>query len=95
MRCFSILSAAILLTTMLVTQAEAQAVHDWENPAVLAVNKLPYHATLQLPSREKECPEIFSLDGQWAFHWSRNPEERIVDFYRENYDVSQWESTPR
>ena len=90
MRCFSILSAAILLTTMLVTQAEAQAVHDWENPAVLAVNKLPYHATLQLPSREKECPEIFSLDGQWAFHWSRNPEERIVDFYREDYDVSQW-----
>ena len=63
---------------------------DWENPAVLGINKLPYHATLQMPSKEKECPEIFSLDGQWFFHWSRNPEERPKDFYREDYDVSQW-----
>ena len=71
--------------------ATAQAqVHDWENPAVLGINKLPYHATLQLPSKEKECKEIVSLDGQWKFRWSRNPEERIVDFYREDYDVTQW-----
>jgi len=68
----------------------AQEIHDWENPAVLGINKLPYHATLQLPSKEKECKEIVSLDGQWKFRWSRNPEERIVDFYREDYDVGQW-----
>ena len=24
--------------------------HDWENSAVLGINKLPYHATLQLPT---------------------------------------------
>ena len=48
--------------------AHAQ-VEDWENPAVLGINKLPYHATLQLPSKEKDCPEIVSLDGQWLFHW--------------------------
>jgi beta-galactosidase len=57
---------------------------------VLGINKLPYHATLQLPSKWKECPEIFSLDGEWLFHWSRNPEERPVGFEREDYDVSQW-----
>ena len=74
---------------MLAITAQAQ-VHDWENPAVLGINKLPYHATLQLPSKEKECKEIVSLDGQWLFHWSRNPEERPIDFYREDYDVSQW-----
>ena len=75
---------------LLTISAQAQ-VHDWENPAVLGINKLPYHATLQLPSREKECKEIISLDGQWFFHWSRNPEERPVDFYKEDYDVSQWD----
>jgi len=64
--------------------------NDWENPAVLGINKLPYHATLQLPSKEKECKEIVSLDGEWQFRWSRNPEERIVEFYREDYDVSNW-----
>ena len=45
---------------------------DWENPQVIAINKLPYHASLQLPSREAECKEIISLDGQWRFHWARN-----------------------
>ena len=78
-----------ILASVLAIQAQAQ-VHDWENPAVLGINKLPYHATLQLPSKEKECKEIVSLDGQWLFHWSRNPEERPVDFYKEDYDVSLW-----
>ena len=65
--------------------------HDWENPAMLGINKLPYHATLQLPSKWKDCPEIVSLDGQWKFHWSKDPESRPADFYREDYDVSQWD----
>ncbi len=87
----------ILLTLLLVIGVRSQEsgvraqVHDWENPAVLSIHKLPYHATLQLPSREKECKEIVSLDGQWLFHWSRKPEERPADFYREDYDVSQWD----
>ena len=80
----------IIFALLLAITAQAQEVRDWENPAVLGINKLPYHATLQLPSKEKECKEIISLDGQWLFHWSRNPEERPIDFYREDYDVSQW-----
>ena len=67
------------------------AQNDWENPAVLGINKLPYHATLQLPSKQKECKEIVSLDGQWYFHWSKDPESRPVGFEQKNYDVSQWD----
>ena len=63
---------------------------DWENPAVLGINKQPYHATLQLPSKWKECKEIVSLDGQWKFQWSKDPESRPVGFEREDYDVSGW-----
>ena len=81
----------IILTSLLALQTQAQTPHDWENPAVLGINKLPYHATLQLPSKWKECKEIVSLDGQWQFHWSRNPEERPADFNREDYDVSKWD----
>ena len=80
---------AVVVLMMLSMQAQAQ-VNDWENPAVLGINKLPYHATLQLPSKWNECKEIVSLDGQWLFHWSRNPEERPADFYKEDYDVSGW-----
>ena len=79
----------LLLASVLSLQVQAQQ-HDWENQAVLGINKLPYHATLQLPSKQKECKEIVSLDGEWLFHWSRNPEERPVDFYREDFDTSDW-----
>ena len=81
--------AALGMAAMM-TLAVCAQVNDWENPAVLGINKLPYHATLQLPSKQKECQEIVSLDGEWLFHWSRNPDERLVDFYKEAYDVSQW-----
>ena len=67
------------------------AQNDWENPAVLGINKLPYHTTLQLPSKQKECKEIMSLDGQWYFHWSKDPESRPVGFEQKDYDVSQWD----
>ena len=79
-----------LLISVLSIAAQAQP-HDWENPHVLGINKLPYHATLQLPSKWKDCKEIVSLDGQWMFHWSKDPESRPADFYREDFDVSQWD----
>jgi len=80
----------ILLISSLSITAQAQP-SDWENPAVLGINKLPYHATLQLPSKQKACKEIVSLDGQWLFHWAKDPESRPADFYREDYDVSGWD----
>ena len=33
----------IILTSLLALQTQAQTPHDWENPAVLGINKLPYH----------------------------------------------------
>ena len=82
---------AISIVMVFCAMMMAQTTHDWENPAVLGINKLPYHATLQLPSKQKECQEIQSLDGQWFFHWSKDPESRPADFYREDYDVNQWD----
>ena len=88
-------SVTIALFSWMCTTAQTQTQtlfgNDWENPAVLGINKLPYHATLQMPSKWKECREIVSLDGQWQFHWSRNPEERPALFFLEDYDVSGWD----
>ena len=64
----------VFFALMLALSAQAQeSAPDWENPHVLGINKLPYHATLQLPSKESACKEIVSLDGQWLFRWSPNP----------------------
>ena len=85
-----------LLSALLPFAAPAQPaatdmVKDWENPAVLGINKLPYHATLQLPSRWKDCREIVSLDGRWKFRWSKDPASRPIGFEAEDYDVSRWD----
>lgn len=81
----------LLIPCLAMGQERQDEAFDWENPAVIGINKLPYHCTLQLPSREKECKEIVSLDGQWYFHWSPNPNERPVGFEATSYDVSQWD----
>ena len=81
----------VILIPLLSLTLQAQEIHDWENPAVLGINKLPYHATLQLPSKQKECREIFSLDGQWFFCWSKDPESRPVGFEALDYNVSKWD----
>ena len=83
-------AALLMLLSALTPEVKAQ-MPDWENPSVLGINKLPYHATLQLPSKQKTHKEIISLDGEWLFHWSRNPEERPVDFYRDDYDATGWD----
>ena len=85
------LPSADQLSADIPNSGEKKEVHDWENPAVLGINKLPYHSTLQLPSREKECSEIVLLDGQWHFRWSPNPVERPKGFEAADYDVSEWD----
>ena len=62
----------------------AQNAVDWENPAVIGINKLPYHA-------HSSNPEITYLDGTWKFRWSPDPDSRPVDFYQAGYDVSGWD----
>ena len=81
----------VIIVSVFSMSVQAQVINDWENPAVLGINKLPYHATLQLPSKQKECKEIISLDGQWLFRWSKDPESRPVGFEADDFDVSRWD----
>ena len=71
--------------------ASAQGVNDWENPDVIGINKEAYHATLTLPSQRYDCGECTSLDGTWKFHWYPRPEQRILNFYENGFDVSGWD----
>ena len=92
-RLFSAFIFASLFVSPLLRESEGAFAqqHDWENPHVFGINKLPYHATLQLPSLESECKEIISLDGKWAFHWSKDPDSRPAEFYKNDYDVTNWD----
>ena len=83
-------AVVFLLFMFCFTSSIAQTPHDWENPQVIGINKLPYHASLTLPSERALHPEWLSLDGNWQFHWAKNPDERPADFYREDFDTSSW-----
>lgn len=73
---------------------------DWENPLVIGINKEPAHlsfvhypdaqSALADNGKESSSPYYKSLNGRWKFHWSKNPLERPVDFYKIDYDVSKW-----
>lgn len=69
---------------------DLSAIPDWENPEVIGINKLPYHATLELPSITN--PEMVSLNGEWSFKWSKDPESRPVGFEKTDFDFSDWDT---
>ena len=82
---------ALFVRQKMALNIAAQSITDWENPEVIGLNKENYHTTLTLPSTKSECKEIISLNGLWSFNWAKNPDERPVNFYEENFDISKWD----
>lgn len=80
-----------LVLSLLPVLMTAQSAPDWENPAVIGINKLPYHVTLGNPSTHSTNPEITYLDGTWKFRWSADPDSRPAGFFEPGYDVSGWD----
>ena len=76
-----------------------QGRNDWENPERVALNKQQPHAWFfnfeNVDQARKVLPENSkywkSLNGEWYFNWVGNPEERPVDFYKVDYDVTGWD----
>jgi beta-galactosidase len=73
-----------------------------ENEQVLGINKEPAHATLMpyasmqeaLATKRQASSLCRSLNGSWKFNWVPRPEERPVDFYKPDFDVSGWKEIP-
>src|ERR1035437_1883701 len=71
---------------------------ELEDPTCLGINKEPYHTTLMPYADLKEAllanrhasSLCRSLNGSWKFNWVPRPEQRPVDFYKTNFDVSAW-----
>ena len=79
---------AITLLVGGITNAQEQH-HDWEDNHVLQINREPARAYF-IPFGEHQGDRTLSLNGQWHFRWTKTPDERVKDFYRTNYDDSQW-----
>ena len=67
--------------------------HDWEDNHVLQINREPARAYF-IPYGKTQGDRMLSLNGDWRFRWTKTPDERIRDFYRVDYDDSQWATLP-
>ncbi len=80
--------------------AQAPAPLEWQDPAIVGVNKEPPHATftsypddaLARAGRRESLPYYRSLNGDWKFHWVPKPADRPVDFYRPGFDDAAWKT---
>jgi beta-galactosidase len=98
------LFAALLGVGMFGSPAWAQAPlpPEIETPECLGIHKEPAHATLMpyaslkeaLAARRHDSSFCLSLNGPWKFNYVPTPDKRPVDFYKPEFDVSQWAEIP-
>ena len=77
---------------------QENAIKDWENPAVVHINKQPARASffafesLELAKGGDPAASDYyrSLNGRWKFHWVRKPADRPRDFWEIGFDASDW-----
>lgn len=80
----------LFLTVSVCTFSVLQGVcAEWENHHILEINREPARAYF-IPFKQQPGDSQLSLDGIWKFRWTKTPAERIVDFYRPDYDCSTW-----
>ena len=94
------ISMLLVLPIVLTAQNNLGDLPDWENPLVIGINKEPAHLSfMHYPDQQSaladsnwefHTPYYKSLDGQWKFKWSKNPSERPKDFYKTDYNVTEW-----
>ncbi|MCK3684537.1 glycoside hydrolase family 2 TIM barrel-domain containing protein [Maribellus sp. YY47] len=88
----------ILISILCSTLGFAQEINDWENPAVFNINRSAPHAFFVPFENEQqawdnnrnESAYYESLNGIWKFNIATNPAGRPLDFYKEDFDVSNW-----
>lgn len=100
-----ILSAKTILTGFLSLFLSANScsqsitsLFEYEDETVTEINRENGRATFwyyinredALHGGYYKCPDNVSLNGKWKFHFCEKPQDRIVDFYKPNYDVSTW-----
>ncbi|MFT3996094.1 MAG: glycoside hydrolase family 2 TIM barrel-domain containing protein [Asticcacaulis sp.] len=92
-------SVTALLAFAPLALATPEAPAEWEQPEVVAVNRLPMKATffnyetrdLALKGDMAASVRYLSLDGTWDFKFSKGVDNRPKDFYKTDADLTGWD----
>ncbi len=88
--------AALALT------ASAQTFHEWQDPAVNAVHRMPMHtnyfayesADAAQSGVKEQSANFMSLNGTWKFFWVKDALSRPTDFWKTNFNDKGWDDLP-
>ena len=92
----------LLLTLAIVGcySLQAQSFEEWHDAELNQINRAPMHSSFKIfTSTERaegaycdaDNPYRLSLNGEWAFHFAENADQRAKDFFTVGYDDSAWE----
>jgi beta-galactosidase len=96
---FKILFSITIISFVLTKKISSTEPNDWENPEIVAINKEQPHCTLMPYENLTKAIEgnrfasryFQSLNGNWKFHWSAKPADRPLDFFKPDFNVSEWD----
>lgn len=93
-------SFLILLFLSLIINAQGKTGdNDWENPTLFEINKEQPHSDI-FPAKSKaesladnrvDSESYIDLNGTWKFNWVVKPAERVIDFYKNNFNAESWD----
>lgn len=91
-----LLVLVLLFSGILPTHAQEQP--EWQSQYAIGKNKIkphsyiwPYDNDLAITNRDHESSKYYkSLNGQWKFNWTRDPDKRPKAFYQPDYYVGGW-----
>ncbi len=83
-------AAAVLLVAVSAQPLRAAdaEVREWEDQSINYVNTEPVRPDCIVP----EGNDAMLLNGDWKFHFSLTPETRPSDYFKPDYDVSEWDT---
>ena len=74
---------------------------EWENPEIFQINREEPTASFYryetvenaLQNESWENSSLYqTLNGTWDFYFAENPQKRPTDFYKDNFDLTGWDS---
>ncbi|MBE6334326.1 MAG: DUF4981 domain-containing protein [Bacteroidales bacterium] len=90
----SIITCGLLLCSLV---AGAQTFTEWKDPQVNQINRYPMHTNYfayesfdAVKSGKKSSANYLTLNGQWNFNWVNHHTERPTDFWKVDYNDSDW-----
>ena len=102
----NLLFAALVASTGMLVSTDANAVtkasvhsqNEWHDLQVNAVNRFPLHTNFfayqtkdaALKGDKSASANFISLDGKWKFNWVENADQRPTDFYKTDFNDTQW-----